>query len=172
MWMGRFLTSIILLSLFILPALSHPVLATISHATCSNTTLSTNYVYVVNDTGSEINKTSQTLCQFGCNANSGLCNPDPFSSDATSIFYFLFPIISFVLLYYANMLKSEDWPIHIYLTAVAFLFLVLPLGILSSALPDPVANLYQLMLVSFFIVMVYYLLRVFVFSYKQAGGKT
>lgn len=166
--MGK-VASLVLILLAMLPIVAYAT--NISSSQCENATVSTNYVYTMAE-GVEYNDTVQDLCSFGCNANTGLCNPDPFSSDSTAIFYFLFPITSFVILYYANMLKEEDWPIHLYLTAVAFLLIVIPFGLLSTALPDPVANLYQLTLVTFFILMAYYLLRVFVFSYKQAGGKT
>lgn len=60
---------------------------------------------------------------------------------------------------------------HMYLMAISFMFIILPLGLMSEALPDPVANLYYLMIITFFICMVYYILRVFVISYKQAGGQ-
>ena len=166
----RVVVFLTLISCFALATLSHPSFATISHAACTNTTLSTEFNYVwVNDT--EANQTTQTICPFECNDNSGLCNPAPFSSDATAMFYFLFPIISFILLYYANMLKKEDYPIHMFLMAVAMLFLILPLGVLAGVLPDPVANLYYLMIITFFILMFYYIMRVFIGSYSLMGGK-
>lgn len=167
---GMLLTAVILLSTTLMSVLAHPASATISHATCTNTTLSTSYLYVVNDTGSEVNKTTQTMCPFGCNAASGLCNPDPYSSDSTSMFYFMFPFISFILLYFSGMLKEEDWPIHLLLTASALLFILLPVGIISSALPTAISWLYWLIVSVFFIVMAYYVLKLFARSAQVLGA--
>lgn len=124
----------------------------------------------VSDTSQWITLSKRVHCPFDCLNLTGACNPDPFDLSETGTLYFLFPFISFVLLYFANMLKKEDWPLHMYLMVVAIVFILLPLGLLANPL-TPIAPLYQLMIATLIILVTYYLLRVFVISYKQMGGQ-
>lgn len=168
MRVGSLVLIAMLISLFTLT----PSIATISYTTCENTTMSTHFSYIVNDTGNEVNKTSQTLCPFGCNANSGLCNPDPYSSDATASFYFIFPLVAFVLIYFASTLDKADWMIHILLIASSILLLVVPFGILSDAINASFGYPYVLMWFVFFIVLFYYIIKVIITAFKASGVKT
>ena len=115
--------------------------------------------------------TENVTCPFGCNSLTGDCNTNPYNDSSTTQFYFLFPIISFVFLYFALNLKKEDWPIHMLLVATALLFILFPLGILSNVLPSPVAWLYYLSVIVFFIVMFYYILKIITRSVQQMGAK-
>ena len=158
--------TLVLGSLFItLSILSHPILAEVSHTACTNTTLSTHYNYVyTNDT--EVNQTTQTLCAFGCNPNSGMCNPDPYSSESVSLFYFLFPLASLILVYFSSSIKKEDWPMSILLGASALILLIVPFGYLSDVLLAFSIPYYLLWLV-FFVFIFYYMINLFVRSYKE-----
>lgn len=166
----RVVVFLALISCFTLAALFPPSFATISYSTCTNATLSTDYNYVwVNVT--EANQTTQTMCPFGCNAESGLCNPDPYSSDSTSMFYFLFPLVAFVLLYYAANTKQDDWPIHLLLVGVALILMVIPFGILADAITSAFLYPYVLMWTVFFIIVFYNILKILIRSEKQMRGK-
>lgn len=160
MRMGLFLT---VFMIFTLPILAHPVLSEISYSECTNTTLSTHFNYVwVNDT--EANQTTQAICAFGCNANSGLCNMNPFEN---SFLPFLFPVVSMILLFFASQTKQDDWPIHLLLVSSALLLLIVPFGMFSDSIPAFFAYPYYLLWIVFFVVMFYSILNLIIRSYKE-----
>lgn len=110
-------------------------------------------------------------CPFGCNSFSGECNPNPYDVSTVSILYFMFPVISFVMLYFSSLLKKEDWPIHMLLVGTALLFITFPLGTLSESLPTSISWLYYLSIIIFFIIMFYYILKIITRSAQQLGAK-
>lgn len=110
---------------------------------------------------------ANNTCNWKCNSFSGECNPTPYD---LGILWLFFPMVSAVMLYFASLLKEEDWHIHIFLIGVAMFTLIMPLGFMSEAYP--VGGLYQLFTVLGFIVVFYYILKVIIRSTQLMGGKT
>jgi hypothetical protein len=123
---------------------------------CLNANLSATLTSVYANT-TWYNSTAYEECPFGCNALSGACNSSPFSPDM-SVFYLLFPLISFILLYFTSLLKEEDWFMHIILIAAAMFFIVVPMGLLAESLP--ISGLYWLSLVIAIFVVFYYVIKI------------
>jgi hypothetical protein len=119
--------------------------------------------------GSNIPITYNETCKFGCQAETGRCNPSPYDSSNFIIYLFL-PIISFILLYLSTILKEEDWAMHLLLLIGALLFLIVPVGLLSNILPSPFSGLYLLLTVIVTIVIFYYILKIIVKAVNALRG--
>lgn len=144
--------------------------------TCLDGNISRESVFLLIDVGgnsTNITLTEDQNCNNGCNNLTGECNISSFDTSYLIIFL-MFPIISFVLLYFVSILKSEDWAIHLLLIIAAIMFLVAPLGILQGMqeqasnifLGMPIGGLYQLLLVIMIFVIFYYLLKLIVNAVK------
>jgi len=149
--------------------------------TCIDNVTSMENIFMDIDVGG--NSTNVTLteyqtCNNGCNNLTGECNISSFDTSYLIIFL-MFPIISFVLLYFVSILKSEDWAIHMLLVIAAIMFLVAPLGILQGMqerasnmfLGVPLSGLYQLLLVIMIIVIFYYLLKIIINAVRLMQAK-
>jgi hypothetical protein len=119
--------------------------------------------------GSNIPITYNETCKFGCQNETGRCNPSPYDSSNFIIYLFL-PIISFILLYLSTILKEEDWAMHLLLLIGALLFLIVPVGLLSNILPSPFSGLYLLLTVIVTIVIFYYILKIIVKAVNAMRG--
>jgi len=141
--------------------------------TCLDETVSQANVTIYNATSGTIliALSENVSCPFNCTNLTGDCIVNPYTSSSLSQFYFIFPIISFILLYFAFNLKKEDWPIHMFLIAAALLFILFPLGNLANVLPSSVSWLYYLSIIIFFIVMFYYIMKIITRSAEKLGAK-
>jgi hypothetical protein len=146
----------IVLTLFILCILPASALADYS---CLNNSTSS-FTTTLNISGSLLPISYPQNCPYGCYNATGECNNNPFDVSTMNILYLIFPIIAFVLFYFSSLLKTEDWAIHLLLIIAGLLFIMVPLGILSTSMPTQFVPVYWMMIAIIFIVVAYYILKI------------
>jgi hypothetical protein len=131
---------------------------------CINDTY-TNFSTTIAVSGNSIPISYPEYCPFNCTTATGECNPSPYDT-SNNVVFFIMPLISFILLYFTSLLKEEDWMIHILLMVAALVFLIVPMGILSSVLTAQYLGVYIFLVVIAFVIIFYYILKVIVRAFQ------
>ena len=136
----------------------------------SSTSYINTTIYNATDNSVIFSSYQPTTCPFGCNPASGSCNPSPYDS-SVSLIFLLFPLTSFIFIYFMSKLKEEDWAIHILLIGGALAMLIIPFGTFASAMSSQFYGAYMFILAIGIIVLLYYILKVIVRAFNVMGGQ-